>query len=93
MGALYMGNKATIKNAEKTSMVIEQFVRLLLSVGMPPESVDLLHCSGSVVSELLRRAPVRLTQFTGGASVSEMLCKEFAGKVKVEDAGFDWKGM
>jgi hypothetical protein len=37
------------------------------------------------------RAPVRLTQFTGGAHVSEQLCREFAGKVKIEDAGFDWK--
>ncbi len=91
MGAMYMGNKVTVKNAEKTSLVLEQFVRLLLSCGMPPDALDMLHCSGSVVSELLRRAPVRLTQFTGGAAVSEQLCREFAGKVKVEDAGFDWK--
>jgi 1-pyrroline-5-carboxylate dehydrogenase len=91
MGAVYMGNKVTIKNAEKTSMVLEQFVRLLLDCGMPTDAVDMLHCSGSVASELLRRAPVRLTQFTGGAGVSEQLCREFAGKVKVEDAGFDWK--
>lgn len=91
MGALYMGNKVTIKNAEKTSLVLEQFVRLLLDCGAPPDAVDVLHCSGSVVSELLRRAPVRLTQFTGGAGVSEQLCREFAGKVRVEDAGFDWK--
>lgn len=34
---------------------------------------------------------MKLTQFTGGAQVSEQLCREFAGKVKVEDAGFDWK--
>ncbi len=60
-GALYMGNKPLIKNAEKTSMVIEQFVRLLIAAGMPASDVDLLHCSGSVVSELLRKAPVRVS--------------------------------
>ena len=91
MGALYMGNKVLIKNAEKTSMVLEQFVRLLQQCGLPADSLDMMHSSGSVMSELLRKAPVRLTQFTGGSVVSEMLCREFHGKVKVEDAGFDWK--
>lgn len=59
MGALYMGNKPLIKNAEKTSMVLEQFIRLLVAAGMPASDVDMIHCSGSVASELLRRAPVR----------------------------------
>ena len=91
MGALYMGNKVVIKNAEKTSMVCEQFIRLLNHCGMPADSCDLLHSSGSVCSELLRKAPIRMTQFTGGATVAEQLSREFAGKVKIEDAGFDWK--
>jgi 1-pyrroline-5-carboxylate dehydrogenase len=36
-------------------------------------------------------ADIRVTQFTGSSTVSEHLSKQTHGKVKVEDAGFDWK--
>ncbi len=91
MGALYMGNKVLIKNASTTSMVIEQFIRLLIHVGMPPTDVDLIHCRGSVMGELLKRAPVRCVQFTGSSDVAENLAVVTHGKIRVEDAGFDWK--
>lgn len=32
-----------------------------------------------------------MTQFTGSSRVAEKLSRETAGKVKIEDAGFDWK--
>ena len=34
---------------------------------------------------------IRLTQFTGSSKVAERLCHITNGKVRIEDAGFDWK--
>lgn len=91
MGALYMGNKPVMKPSEPTSLVMEQFLRLLIACGMDPSDVDFLNCRGPVAQELIVQTPVRLTQFTGSSRVGELLCKATGGKVKVEDAGFDWK--
>lgn len=41
-------------------MVLEQFLRLLLECGCPPDAVDMLHSSGSVASELLRRKATKI---------------------------------
>jgi 1-pyrroline-5-carboxylate dehydrogenase len=91
MGALMMGNKVVIKGASTTSMVLEQWIRLLHECGLPMEDVDLIHCGGRVMGELLVKGPYRITQFTGSSGVSEDLCHQTNGKVRVEDAGFDWK--
>ena len=91
MGALYMGNKPVMKPAEKVALVMEQFLHLLHHCGMPKEDVDLLNCRGPVAEKLITTAPIRLTQFTGSSKVSEHLLEVTRGKVKVEDAGFDWK--
>ena len=77
------------------------------------------------MNELLHKAPIRMTQFTGSSRVAEyhffflvslfsfftqqlccfsvfvtvclpikrLLAKELHGKIKIEDAGFDWKIM
>lgn len=37
------------------------------------------------------KTPVRITQFTGSSRVGEMLAEATHGKVRLEDAGFDWK--
>eukprot|EP01094_Clydonella_sp_ATCC50884_P025674 TRINITY_DN6854_c0_g1_i1.p1 TRINITY_DN6854_c0_g1~~TRINITY_DN6854_c0_g1_i1.p1 ORF type:complete len:548 (+),score=223.69 TRINITY_DN6854_c0_g1_i1:122-1765(+) len=91
MGALIMGNKPLLKVCERVSMVMEQYVRLLEHVGMPPQDLDLIHGKGRVVQRLLEQVPVRVTQFTGSSAVAEKLSRDLAGKVRVEDAGFDWK--
>jgi 1-pyrroline-5-carboxylate dehydrogenase len=91
MGALYMGNKPVIKGAEIVSSVLELFVRLLHHVGMPADDVDVLHSSGRVMNKLLLDAPMRMTQFTGSSRVAEKLANELHGKIRLEDAGFDWK--
>eukprot|EP00520_Triparma_pacifica_P003741 CAMPEP_0118657130 /NCGR_PEP_ID=MMETSP0785-20121206/13849_1 /TAXON_ID=91992 /ORGANISM="Bolidomonas pacifica, Strain CCMP 1866" /LENGTH=490 /DNA_ID=CAMNT_0006550017 /DNA_START=147 /DNA_END=1619 /DNA_ORIENTATION=- len=91
MGALYMGNKVCLKPAEKVGFVMELFLRLLHDVGMPMDDVDLLNSKGEVAGEFLNRAPIRLTQFTGSSTVGELLSEQTRGKVKIEDAGFDWK--
>jgi 1-pyrroline-5-carboxylate dehydrogenase len=91
MGALYMGNHATVKAASTVSMVMEEWIRLMLDCGMPPEDVNLIHCSGSMVSRLIEKGKPRLTQFTGSSTVAEKLSILTRGKIKIEDAGFDWK--
>mmetsp|Transcript_3774 Transcript_3774/g.8310 ORF Transcript_3774/g.8310 Transcript_3774/m.8310 type:complete len:548 (+) Transcript_3774:71-1714(+) len=91
MGALFMGNKPTLKPAEKCALVMEQFLHLLHECGMDKKDVDLLNCQGPVAERLILDADVRLTQFTGSSRVAEMLLQRTNGKVRIEDAGFDWK--
>jgi 1-pyrroline-5-carboxylate dehydrogenase len=91
MGALYMGNKPVLKPSEQVSVVMEQFLRLLIDCGMDPSDVDFLNCKGPVAQEVITKTPVRLTQFTGSSRVGEILSNATNGKVKLEDAGFDWK--
>ncbi len=93
MGALYMGNKPLIKSATTVSLVIDQFLSLLHECGLPMEDVDIIHCCGSVMNELLKqgRDIIRLVQFTGSSGVAENISQIMRGKVRIEDAGFDWK--
>ncbi len=93
MGALYMGNKPLIKTARTVEPVLDQFISLLHWCGLPTEDVDLIHCSGSVMNELLKQGTdiIRLVQFTGSSKVAEEISQIMRGKVRIEDAGFDWK--
>eukprot|EP01035_Chromulina_nebulosa_P018150 gene18150-23804_t len=91
MGALYMGNKVLLKVDSKVSVVMEQALRLLHECGLPKEDVDFINSEGSVMHQLLLSAKPRMTLFTGSSKVAELLCKDLNGKIKIEDAGFDWK--
>jgi 1-pyrroline-5-carboxylate dehydrogenase len=93
MGALFMGNRPLVKVDSKVSVVFEQFLRLLIHSGLPATDVDLIHCRGSRMGKLLHDARdiVRLVQFTGSSGVAEHIAGELNGRVRLEDAGFDWK--
>ncbi|GAX24416.1 1-pyrroline-5-carboxylate dehydrogenase [Fistulifera solaris] len=91
MGALFMGNKPVLKPSEQVSVVMEQFLRLLHDCGMDMTDVDFLNCRGPVAQKVIVDTPVRLTQFTGSSRVGELLSAATHGKVRLEDAGFDWK--
>ena len=91
MGALFMGNKPVLKPSEQVSIVMEQFLLLLQHCGMDPADVDFLNCRGPVAQKVIMDTPVRVTQFTGSSKVGEILSRATHGKVKLEDAGFDWK--
>jgi 1-pyrroline-5-carboxylate dehydrogenase len=91
MGALYMGNKVLLKVDSKVAVVMEQALLMLQYCGLPITDVDFINCDGSVMQQLLHQAQPRRTQFTGSSKVAELLCKELHGKIKIEDAGFDWK--
>jgi hypothetical protein len=74
MGALYMGNKPVLHVDRKVSIVIEQFVRLLIKCGMPATDMDLLHGPGTTMGHILQQARPRSTLFTGASRSCPMLC-------------------
>jgi 1-pyrroline-5-carboxylate dehydrogenase len=93
MGALFMGNRPLIKVDSKVSVVFEQFVRLLIHCGLDPKDLDYVHCRGGKMGELITEAAdtIRLAQFTGSSTVAERVSETLNGRVRLEDAGFDWK--
>eukprot|EP00468_Gymnochlora_sp_CCMP2014_P005124 CAMPEP_0167754318 /NCGR_PEP_ID=MMETSP0110_2-20121227/8202_1 /TAXON_ID=629695 /ORGANISM="Gymnochlora sp., Strain CCMP2014" /LENGTH=513 /DNA_ID=CAMNT_0007640181 /DNA_START=136 /DNA_END=1677 /DNA_ORIENTATION=- len=91
LSALFMGNRPLVKVDEKVQIVMEQFLRLLHECGLPKNDVDLLWSSGPVMMDILKKGDSRMTLFTGSQAVAELLTIELKGKVKLEDAGFDWK--
>jgi len=93
MGALFMGNRPLVKVDSKVSVVFEQFLRLLIHCGLSPNDIDLIHCRGEQMGKLISSAAdqIRLVQFTGSSTVAEHVAKTVNGRVRLEDAGFDWK--
>ncbi|XP_021285663.1 delta-1-pyrroline-5-carboxylate dehydrogenase 12A1, mitochondrial isoform X1 [Herrania umbratica] len=91
MGALYMGNKPVLKVDSKVSIVMEQMMRLLHYCGLPVEDVDFINSDGKTMNKLLVEANPRMTLFTGSSRVAEKLAVDLKGRIKLEDAGFDWK--
>lgn len=91
MSAAMVGNKPVVKPESRVGLPVEQFLRLLHYCGLPKDDVDLINCSGSVMSVLLMKSGFRVTQFTGGATTAEIVTDLTKGKVRLEDAGFDWK--
>lgn len=91
MGALYMGNKPILKVDSKVSLVMDQMMRLLHYCGLPVEDVDFINSDGKTMNKLLLKANTRMTLFTGSSRVAEKLAVDLKGRVKLEDAGFDWK--
>ena len=91
LGALYMGNKVLLKTDSKVAVVMEQALRLLHDCGLPLDDVDYINCSGPVMNDVLLESHPRMTLFTGSSVVAEKLAKDLRGKVKLEDAGWDWK--
>lgn len=58
---------------------------------MPPTAADVLHGDGLTCNELMLRTMPRMTLFTGSQQVADKLTADMKGRVKLEDAGFDWK--
>ncbi|TYJ99100.1 putative aldehyde dehydrogenase isoform X1 [Cucumis melo var. makuwa] len=91
MGALYMGNKPVLKVDSKVSIVMEQMIRLLHHCGLPLEDLDFINCDGKTMNKLLMEANPSMTLFTGSSRVADKLAVDLKGRIKLEDAGFDWK--
>ena len=93
LGALFMGNRPLVKVDSKVSAVYEQFLRMLIYCGLDPADIDLVHCRGERMGEFVSSAAstIRMAQFTGSSSVAERIADTLNGRVRLEDAGFDWK--
>ena len=91
LGALFMGNKVVVKPNSKTTAIMEEFIRMLHYCGMPLGDCDLIHCAGNTFERLYDMVPIRSTQFTGSTDIAEKLAVLTHGRVRLEDAGFDWK--
>jgi len=86
-----MGNRVTAKIDEKVQFVMEQYLRMLIHCGLPAQDIDLIYCKGPVMNEIMVKGDSRMCLFTGSQHVAEKLCTDLKGKIKLEDAGFDWK--
>ena len=93
LGALFMGNRPLVKVDSKVSVVFEQFLKMLIHCGLPAGDVDMIHCRGETMGKLIAdaSATIRLAQFTGSSGVAERIADTLNGRVRLEDAGFDWK--
>lgn len=91
LGALFAGNKVLVKSDSKVSLVLEQFVKLLEYAGSPATDLDFINSNGAVMENILLNANIRMTQFTGSSKVANHLAEKLKGKIRIEDAGFDWK--
>ena len=56
IGALAMGNRPLVKPESKVSVVLEQFVRLLLHAGLPANDLDVINCRGATMGRLVEEA-------------------------------------
>ena len=70
---------------------MEQFVRLTEYCGLPNTDFDFLNSDGPIMEKILLTSNIRMTQFTGSSYVANRLAEKLKGKIKIEDAGFDWK--
>ena len=91
MSALYMGNRPLVKVDSKVQIVCEQFVRMLVHHGLPAEDLDFIYSDGPVMNDVILRGRSRMCLFTGSQGVAEKLVKDLRGRIKLEDAGFNWK--
>lgn len=91
MGALFMGNKPVVKGDTRCNIVLEQWIRMLHYCGLPKEDLDFLYADGPTMEKILVKGDVKNTLFTGSSTVGEHLARKLAGKIKLEDGGFDWK--
>merc|ERR1719426_688663 len=64
---------------------------MLIHCGLDPNLFDLVYSDGPVFNELLVKGDSRMTLCPGSQAVAEKLTLDLRGRVKLEDAGFDWK--
>ena len=89
--ALFMGNRPTVHVDRRVAICMEQFIRMLHHVGLPKEDMDYIYCEGPVMNHVMVQGNSRMCLFTGSQAVAEKLTLDLRGRVKLEDAGYDWK--
>lgn len=90
-GALLVGNKPLLKCDTKMAICMEQFLLMAQHCGLPLEDLNFINCSNDVMSSIIDKADFKLIQFTGSSTVADKISHQVEGKIRIEDAGFDWK--
>ena len=80
-----------MKCDNRMSIVMEQFLRFSESCGLNLNDVNFLNCSNQDMEYIIDNAKFKVIQFTGSSRVAEHLAEKTRGRIRVEDAGFDWK--
>lgn len=91
MSGIFMGNQMTVKVDEKVQICFEQFLRMMHHVGLSKTDIDMIYCKGPVMNKICVDGEAKMTLFTGSQAIADKLAVDLKGKVKLEDAGFDWK--
>jgi 1-pyrroline-5-carboxylate dehydrogenase len=72
-------------------VVMEQFLLLTQACGLPLDNINFLNATNEDTEYVIANAGFRVIQFTGSSKVAEHLAAKTHGRVRIEDAGFDWK--
>jgi RHH-type proline utilization regulon transcriptional repressor/proline dehydrogenase/delta 1-pyrroline-5-carboxylate dehydrogenase len=76
--ALAAGNAVLAKPAEETPLIAAEAVRILHSVGIPKDVVQLVPGDGLIGAALIRRPEVAGVMFTGSTEVAKLIQRELA---------------
>lgn len=63
----------------------------MIHCGVPAEDINYVSSQRKTFENLLDEVNLRVLQFTGSQDVAEKMSEKLKGKVRLEDAGFDWK--
>lgn len=70
-------------------------MRFLQYCGMPLTDIELLHSdrttANEVISDSYKQDAMRILLFTGSSEAARHITNIVGGRVRLEDAGFDWK--
>ena len=66
---------------------------MLESCEAPKDALDMVHCSGSQMEQILRenKEEIKLVHFTGSTNIAQKILGFMDGKCRYEDSGFNWK--
>lgn len=59
--------------------------------GLSLQDVNFINCANPVMTSIIDKADFKLIQFTGSSTVADKISHQVEGKIRIEDAGFDWK--
>lgn len=93
IAGVFTGNKVLLKADNRTSIIMEHFLKLLEHCGGFTDSFDLVHCKGNDMEKLLvqNKDLIRQIHFTGSSKIANHICHLMDGKIRFEDSGFNWK--
>lgn len=91
ISAMVTGNIPFIHVDHRVALVMEYFIHLMLKAGVDPHSFIFINGYGNDIEKTLLEFNPQQTIFTGSTKVADHLTQQLNGRIRVEDAGFNWK--